>query len=170
VHISAKADYAVRGHRAPGLGELRPDQDGGDRRRRRDPRQVPRGDHDQPQGGRGRPQPARAVRWLLAQPPADAITVADVIRAVDGPLASVRGLPPEDVAYTGSAVPLQSVWLAVRSALREVLEHVTLADLATADLPEAVRRRAAEPHVWHTAATCLPPAGRTGVTALLVLH
>ena len=87
--------------------------------------------------------------WLSR--PADAITVADVIRAVDGPLASVRGQQPEDVVYTGSAVPLQSVWLAVRSALREVLEHVTLADLATADLPAAVQRRAAEPHVWHTA-------------------
>ena len=102
--------------------------------------------------------------WLSR--PADAITVADVIRAVDGPLASVRGQPPEDVAYAGSAVPLQSVWLAVRSALREVLEHVTLADLATADLPEAVQRRAAEPHVWHTAATRLPPAVGGGPDAV----
>ena len=102
--------------------------------------------------------------WLSR--PADAITVADVIRAVDGPLASVRGRPPEDVDYAGSAVPLQAVWLAVRSALREVLEHVTLADLATADLPEAVRRRAAEPHVWHTAATCLPPAEGSGPGAV----
>ncbi len=97
--------------------------------------------------------------WLSR--PADAITVADVIRAVDGPLASVRGQPPEDVAYSGSAQPLQAVWLAVRSALREVLEHVTLADLATARLPEAVERRAAEPHVWHAAGTCLPPAPAT---------
>jgi Rrf2 family protein len=94
--------------------------------------------------------------WLSR--PADAITVADVMRAVDGPLASVRGQRPEEVAYTGAAEPLQSVWLAVRSALREVLEQVTLADLATADLPKAVLRRAAEPHVWHTAATRLPPA------------
>ena len=93
--------------------------------------------------------------WLSR--PADAITVADVMRAVDGPLASVRGQRPEDVAYSGSAAPLQSVWLAVRSALREVLEHVTLADLATAQLPDAVQRRAAEPHVWRTAGTCLPP-------------
>jgi Rrf2 family protein len=93
--------------------------------------------------------------WLSR--PADAITVADVMRAVDGPLASVRGQRPEDVAYSGSAVALQSVWLAVRSALREVLEHVTLADLATASLPEDVRRRAAEPQVWQTAQTCLPP-------------
>ena len=93
--------------------------------------------------------------WLSR--PADAITVADVMRAVDGPLASVRGQRPEDVAYSGSAVPLQSVWLAVRSALREVLEHVTLADLATGCLPEDVQRRAAEPQVWQTAQTCLPP-------------
>lgn len=94
--------------------------------------------------------------WLSR--PADSITVADVIRAVDGPLASVRGQRPEDVAYDGSAVPLQQVWLAVRSALREVLERVTLADLATASLPASVVERAAEPHVWRTADTCLPPA------------
>ena len=93
--------------------------------------------------------------WLSR--PADAITVADVMRAVDGPLASVRGQRPEDVRYTGSAEPLQSVWLAVRSALREVLEHVTLADVATGQLTQAVQARAAEPHVWHTADTRLPP-------------
>ena len=86
--------------------------------------------------------------WLSR--PADAITVADVIRAVDGPLASVRGQRPEDVAYAGSAEPLQSVWLAVRSSLRDVLEHVTLADLATGCLPADVVRRAAQPDVWRT--------------------
>ncbi len=89
--------------------------------------------------------------WLRR--PADAITVADVIRAVDGPLASVRGQRPELVVYSGSARPLTSVWLAVRSSLREVLEHVTLADLATDQLPAAVVRRAAQPDVWHTAQT-----------------
>ncbi|MDQ3611002.1 MAG: Rrf2 family transcriptional regulator [Actinomycetota bacterium] len=89
--------------------------------------------------------------WLRR--PADAITVADVIRAVDGPLASVRGQRPELVIYTGSAEPLKSVWLAVRSSLREVLEHVTLADLATDQLPAEVVRRAAQPDVWHTAQT-----------------
>ncbi len=92
--------------------------------------------------------------WLSR--PADSITVADVIRAVDGPLASVRGERPEEVVYAGSAAPLAQVWLAVRSALREVVEHVTLADLATDALPEDIRRRAAEPHVLHTADTRLP--------------
>lgn len=93
--------------------------------------------------------------WLSR--PADSITVADVIRAVDGPLASVRGQRPEDVSYAGSAAPLSSVWLAVRSSLREVLEHVTLADIATGQLPEHVVVRAAEPQVWHTADTHLLP-------------
>jgi Rrf2 family protein len=98
--------------------------------------------------------------WLSR--PADAITVATSSARSTGRSPPCAGLPPEEVAYAGSAVPLQSVWLAVRSALREVLEHVTLADLATADLPEAVQRRAAEPHVWHTAATTLPAGGRPG--------
>ena len=86
--------------------------------------------------------------WLSR--PADSISVADVIRAVDGPLASVRGQRPEDVEYAGTAEPLKSVWLAVRSSLREVLEHVTLADLAQGTLPTDVVRRAAQPDVWHT--------------------
>ena len=86
--------------------------------------------------------------WLSR--PADSISVADVIRAVDGPLASVRGQRPEDVEYAGTAEPLKSVWLAVRSSLREVLEHVTLADLAQGTLPADVVRRAAQPDVWHT--------------------
>ena len=93
--------------------------------------------------------------WLSR--PADSITVADVVRAVDGPLASVRGQPPELVEYTGSAAPLTSVWLAVRSSLREVLEHVTLADLATGRLPAHVVQRAAEPAVWQTAHAHLLP-------------
>lgn len=89
--------------------------------------------------------------WLSR--PADEITVADVMRAVDGPLASVRGQRPELVEYAGSAAPLKSVWLAVRSSLRDVLEHVTLADLATGALPADVVTRAAQPDVWRTAET-----------------
>lgn len=86
--------------------------------------------------------------WLNR--PATEISVADVIRAVDGPLASVRGQRPEDIGYDGCAEPLQQVWIAVRSNLRAVLEHVTLADLAAGDLPEDVRRLARDPEAWTT--------------------
>lgn len=106
-------------------------------------------------GGVVRSQLGPSGGYWLARP-ADGITVADVIRAVDGPLASVRGQRPELVSYTGSAEPLTSVWLAVRSSLREVLEHVTLADLATDRLPADVVRRAAQPDVWHTAEGLIP--------------
>ncbi|MGZ4381649.1 MAG: RrF2 family transcriptional regulator [Gaiellaceae bacterium] len=66
--------------------------------------------------------------YWLARPPEE-ITVADVIRAVEGPIASVRGVRPDELEYTGSAEPLRDVWLDLRTALRGVLEHVTLADL-----------------------------------------
>ena len=65
--------------------------------------------------------------WLALAP--EEITVADVIRAVDGPIASVRGMRPDELEYSGTAEPLQEVWLDLRTALRGVLEHVTLADL-----------------------------------------
>jgi Rrf2 family protein len=76
------------------------------------------------------------------------ISVADVIRAVDGPLANVRGVRSEQIAYRGSAEPLRDVWVAVRASLRNVLEQVTLADLARGDLPEHVRALAADPDAW----------------------
>lgn len=80
--------------------------------------------------------------YRLARP-ADEITLADVIRAVDGPLANVRGERPDVVAYAGAAEPLQDVWLAVRTSLRAVLETVTLADLAAGRLPDEVAELAA---------------------------
>ncbi len=67
--------------------------------------------------------------WLARAP--EEITVADVIRAVEGPIASVRGVRPDELEYTGSAEPLRDVWLDLRTALRGVLEHVTLADLVS---------------------------------------
>ena len=82
--------------------------------------------------------------------PAEEVTVADVIRAVDGPLASVRGGPPEHVTYAGAAEPLTNVWIAVRASLRGVLEQVTLADLATDKLPAHVRKLASDPEAWIT--------------------
>jgi Rrf2 family protein len=76
--------------------------------------------------------------WKLARP-ADAITIADVIRAVDGPLASVRGVRPHELASLGEREAFVSLWVAVRAALRAVLEHVTLADLANGRLPADVQ-------------------------------
>ncbi len=87
--------------------------------------------------------------YWLARPAAE-VTVADVIRAVEGPLASVRGEPPEGVAYAGAAESLQHVWIAVRGALRSVVEGVTLADIAAGRLPDAVAERARDPDAWVT--------------------
>jgi Rrf2 family protein len=66
--------------------------------------------------------------YRLAKPSAE-ISVADVIRAVEGPIATVRGSRPEDVAYTGSATALRDVWIELRTSMRGVLETTTLADL-----------------------------------------
>jgi Rrf2 family protein len=76
------------------------------------------------------------------------ITVADVIRAVDGPLASIRGGRPEQAAYEGPAEELQTVWIALRSGIRGVLEHVTLADVVNGSLPKHVTELAREPDAW----------------------
>jgi Rrf2 family protein len=86
--------------------------------------------------------------WLAR--PADAITVADVIRAVDGPLASIRGRRPESTTYNGSAASLQRVWIALRTNLRQVVEQVTLADIASGKLPSRISKLADEPESWTT--------------------
>jgi Rrf2 family protein len=78
----------------------------------------------------------------------DAITLGEVIRAVEGPLASVRGEPPERVAYEGAAEHLQEVWIAVRASLRSVLDDVTLADVVAGRLPARVRRLTQAPDAW----------------------
>jgi Rrf2 family protein len=81
---------------------------------------------------------------------AEEITVADVIRAIDGPLAGVGGERPERLEFQGTAAPLRDVWVAVRASLRDVLEHVTLADLASGELPEAVKAHTSDPDAWTT--------------------
>jgi Rrf2 family protein len=86
--------------------------------------------------------------WLAR--PADQISVADVIRAVEGPLASVRGGPPEDVTYGGAAESLARVWIAVRASLRSVVERVTLADVAAGRLPARISKLAEDPEAWVT--------------------
>ncbi len=85
--------------------------------------------------------------YRLARP-ASAITPADVIRALDGPLADVRGLRPEAATYDGSAEHLREVWVAARASLRSVLERVTLADVVAGTLPEEVRALTADPDSW----------------------
>jgi Rrf2 family protein len=84
--------------------------------------------------------------WLAR--PADQVTVAEVVRAVEGPIANVRGIGPEQVEYAGSAERLREVWIAVRANLRAVLEHVTIADLADGELPESIEALAADPDAW----------------------
>ncbi len=85
--------------------------------------------------------------YWLARPPEE-ITIADVIRAVEGPLASVRGEAPEDLGYSGSAEPLLKLWVAVRANLREVLESVTLADVAAGELPGLIDEITRDPGSW----------------------
>lgn len=85
--------------------------------------------------------------YALARPAA-AITVADVMRVIDGPLASVRDVRPEALTYDGVAAPLRDVFVALRGQMREVLEAVTLADLVDGALPLAVARFASEPEAW----------------------
>lgn len=92
---------------------------------------------------------------------AEKITVADVIRAVEGALASVRGARPEDAAYPGPAHELPRVWIAVRKNLRDVVEHVTVADIAGARLPSAISKLASDPEAWTTREPAAGPRRET---------
>jgi Rrf2 family protein len=85
--------------------------------------------------------------YRLARP-AEEITLAEVIRAVDGPLANVRGIRPETLDYPGAAGPLREVWVAVRANLRAVLEAVTVADIARERLPMIVLSLTNEAEAW----------------------
>jgi Rrf2 family protein len=82
--------------------------------------------------------------------PADQLSIADIIRAVEGPLASVRGGPPEETAYPGASEALPRVWIAVRASLRRVVEHVTVADVAGGKLPATIEKLAQDPEAWVT--------------------
>jgi len=84
--------------------------------------------------------------WLAR--PASEITLAEVIRTVDGPLANVRGLRPEQIDYAGAAAPLARVWVALRASLRAVLESVTVADVARDELPPSVVALLDDPEAW----------------------
>jgi Rrf2 family protein len=151
VKVSAKADYAVRA-----VAELAAAQPGGPMKSEAiaTAQAIPQRFlenilSDLRHAGLVASQRGAEGGHKLAKPAAE-ITVADVIRAVDGPLAAVRGERPESVNYTGPAEPLQRVWIAVRTNLREVVEHVTLADLANDKLPEKIAALSNDPESWIT--------------------
>ena len=84
--------------------------------------------------------------WLAR--PASEISLADIIRAIDGPLLGVRGERPENVTYPGVAEPLQQVWIALRANERAVLEEVSLEHIVSGALPDSVRKLVADPRAW----------------------
>src|SRR5882724_4888763 len=85
--------------------------------------------------------------FWLARPAAE-ISLADIIRAIDGPLVGVRGERPENLGYTGAAEPLQTVWIALRANERAILEDVSLAHIVSGQLPDDVRRLSNSPGAW----------------------
>jgi Rrf2 family protein len=106
--------------------------------------------------------------YRLARP-ADQITIADIMRPLDGPLAEVRGEKPEEAVYDGPAAHLRDVWVAVRAALRDVLENVTLAHIVGGELPSGVRELLNRPGAWERRTTMVartvispPPAQAPG--------
>jgi Rrf2 family protein len=151
MRISAKADYALRA-----AAELATNA-GSDRRpmkgeRLAEAQEIPRKFLENILIELKRAGLVRSVRgadggYQLAYPPEE-ISLADIIRAVEGPLANVRDVRPDELEYTGSATHLKEVFIAVRASLRAVLEQVTLADLLTGELPPEVAKLAADPDAW----------------------
>jgi Rrf2 family protein len=161
VRVSAKSDYALRAliELARGVGDGDGDGDGdGATRRPMSAEELGRL-QDIPAGflqtiladlrraGIVASQRGQSGGWRLARP-AEAVSVADVIRAVDGPLVSVHGDRPEAVAYNEAAEALQLVWIAARSSLRDVCEQVTLRSLADRELPAEVAARTHDDEAW----------------------
>jgi Rrf2 family protein len=149
VRISAKADYALRASielaAAEGEGAVKGE-------RIAQAQEIPLKFLENILGdlrhaGLVRSQRGMEGGYWLARPAAE-ITLAEVIRAVDGPLANVRGVRPESLEYAGSSETLRDVWVAVRASLRSVLEAVTLADVAGGELPPSVRELVADPEAW----------------------
>ena len=98
-------------------------------------------------GGLLRSQRGPDGGYRLARPAAE-ISIADVIRTLEGELANVRGSRPEDLAYFGAATALQEVWIALRASERAILEKVTLADVASGEMPASVSTLVADPSAW----------------------
>lgn len=149
MRVSAKADYALRAlieiaERADGTA-VSAEEIG----RRQD---IPHGFlqailADLRRAGILRSQRGQAGGWRLAGPAAE-VSVADVIRAVEGPLVNVSGLRPEEVRYEGNATVLQLVWIAARSSLRDVFEGVTLDHLVSGALPRPIAALTRDQDAW----------------------
>ncbi|WP_030612386.1 RrF2 family transcriptional regulator [Streptomyces sclerotialus] len=103
--------------------------------------------NDMRRGGLVRSQRGGGGGYRLARP-AGAISVAEVIRAVDGPLVSVRGVRPPELSYTGPAESLLPLWVALRANVRQILDGVSLADVASARLPADVLSLTESPEAW----------------------
>jgi Rrf2 family protein len=148
VRVSAKADYAIRAMvelAAVGDGPVKAD-------RISQAQEIPikfleNIMSDLRNAGLVRSQRGMDGGYWLAKSAGD-INLADVIRAVDGPLANVRGHRPEGVSYTGAAAPMRDVWIAVRASLRRVLEAVTLADMVSGELPPDVAALTGDTDAW----------------------
>jgi Rrf2 family protein len=150
MRVSAKADYAVRAGAelaAAGEGPVKGE-------RLADAQDIPLQflehillelkHHGIVRARRG----AKGGYWLAR--PADEVTIADVVRAVEGPIADVQSTPPEAIEYQGNSEHLREVWVAVRASLRSVLEEVTLADLVSGNLPPVVEELTSQPDAWLT--------------------
>ncbi|WP_046776880.1 RrF2 family transcriptional regulator [Streptomyces yangpuensis] len=149
MRISARADYAVRA-----ALQLAASQDDGPMKAEAiaDAQDIPHKFlegilNDMRRGGLVLSQRGGNGGYRLAKP-ATSISIADVIRVVDGPLVSVRGVRPPDLSYTGPAESLLPLWIALRSNVREILDGVTIADVATSDLPTDVSALADVPDAW----------------------
>jgi Rrf2 family protein len=148
VHITARADYAVRA--VVQLASLQPAS--ATRQQLADAQDIPGKFLETILGDLRRAGILDAQRGATGgyrlTKPADEITLADIVRATEGPLAAVRGMPPEDTIYPGPAQPLTRVWVAVRASLREVLEQTTVADVIADRLPQHVDELQKRPDSW----------------------
>ena len=136
MHISAKADYGMRALLVLAAAYAE------------EPTRLVKGDLRQlRQSAIVASQRGAEGGYRLDRDPAE-VTIADVVRALDGPLAAVRGQRPEDVNYDGAAEHLREVWIAVRASMRHILENITLADVAANKLPAEVTGLLAEPGAW----------------------
>ncbi|WP_371680379.1 Rrf2 family transcriptional regulator [Streptomyces sp. NBC_01276] len=149
MRISARADYAVRA-----ALQLAASQDGGPVKAEAiaDAQDIPHKFlegilNDMRRGGLVLSRRGGNGGYRLARP-ARSISIADVIRVVDGPLVSVRGVRPPDLSYTGPAEALLPLWIALRANVREILDGVSLADVASCDLPADVSALTRTPDAW----------------------